>query len=263
MQISLIITTYNWKEALQLSMQSVLQQTLLPMEIIVADDGSASDTAEMVEAFKTTSPIPVVHSWQEDKGFRSAKSRNKAIAKARGEYIVLIDGDIVLEPHFIEDHRSYAHTGYFVQGTRVLLGEDFTAEVIANGHLHRQPFFAKGVGNKKNCLRAKLLARLFSFPSNGLSGIKTCNFAFWKQDALKVNGFNEAFVGWGREDSEFAARLMNCGVKRQNLKFYAVGYHLHHPVNARERLAINDNILKRTIDERLVWCEQGINQYIF
>lgn len=261
MQISLIITTYNWKEALQLSLLSVLSQTILPLEIVVADDGSGQETADLVREFASSSSVPVIHSWQEDRGFRSARSRNKAIAKAKGEYIILIDGDIVLEPNFIADHRTFASPGYFVQGTRALLGPELSALALRNGNL-RLPFWARGVENKKNCLRSVLLARLFSFKGRGLRGIKTCNFAFWKLDALRVNGFNEEFVGWGREDSEFAARLTNTGIKRRNVKFHALGYHLHHPENARDRLAVNDDILKRTIEGQLKWCEKGIKQHL-
>ena len=261
MQISLIITTYNWKEALQLSLLSVLNQTFLPQEIVVADDGSGPDTAALVREIGASSPIPIVHSWQEDEGFRSARSRNKAIAKASGDYIILIDGDIVLEPHFIADHRTFANPGYFVQGSRALLGQQLTAKALESGQLHFS-FFASGVENKKNCLRSALLARLFSFRSNRLSGVKTCNFAFWKQDALRINGFNEDFIGWGREDSEFAARLLNNGIKRQNVRFHALGYHLYHQVNARDWLAVNDGILKTTIEEQRSWCEKGLDQHL-
>jgi len=118
------------------------------------------------------------------------------------------------------------------------------------------------VENRKNCVRSLLLARLFSFRSRRLPGVKTCNFAFWREDALAINGFNEEFVGWGREDSEFTARLLNTGVRRQNLKFCALGYHLHHSMNERDRLVINDSILRRTIDEKLRRCERGVDQYL-
>ena len=261
MRISLIITTYNWKEALQLSLKSCLEQTRLPNEIVVADDGSRDDTKMLVETIAAQSPVPLYHSWQADKGFRLAKSRNKAIAKASGEYIILIDGDIILDPHFVSDHCEFASQGYFVQGTRVLLNKTYSAKVLTGAHL-AVPLFARGVENKKNCLRSRMLARLFSFRSKRLPGIKTCNFAFWREDALKINGFNEQFVGWGREDSEFTARLLNAGIKRQNVKFYALGYHLYHPINTRERLSINDGILRQTIEQKLTWCEQGINQYL-
>jgi glycosyltransferase involved in cell wall biosynthesis len=261
MDISLIITTYNWKEALHLSLASVLAQTLLPLEIVVADDGSRSDTAEMVRSVAAAAPVPIIHSWQQDKGFRLARSRNRAIAKARGEYVLLIDGDILLHPRFIEDHQAFARPGYFVQGTRVLLGKKLSARILRSGCLEL-PVLGWGVQNKKNCLRSPLLARLFSFTSRRLPGIKTCNFAFWRQDALAINGFNEEFVGWGREDSEFTARLLNLGLRRQNLKFFALGYHLYHPMNTRDRLPINDAILKQTIEKQARWCERGLDQYL-
>ncbi len=261
MQISLIITTYNWKEALQLSLQSVLSQTLLPMEIVVADDGSQPDTAELVRMFGEISPVPVVHSWQEDEGYRLARSRNKAIAKAKGEYILLVDGDVILGPHFVSDHRAFAQSSYFIQGTRVLLGQEITATVMRSG-LPPSLFFARGVGNRKNCIRSEMLARLFSFESRRLGSVRLCNSAFWKRDALRVNGFNEEFVGWGREDSEFVARLLNSGIKRRNLKFHGQGYHLHHPENAQNRLAANDILLEKTVVGQLAWCEKGLDQHL-
>jgi glycosyltransferase involved in cell wall biosynthesis len=261
MQISLIITTYNWKEALRLSLQSVLLQTLLPSEIVVADDGSEADTAELLINFSGFSPIPIIHSWQKDKGYRLAKSRNRAIAKAKGEYILLIDGDMVLDPRFVADHIAFAQSGQFVQGPRALLGKELTGTILESGVV-RLPPLGKGIGNRKNCLRSTLLARMFSFKSKKLSGIKLCNFAFWKQDAIKVNGFNEDFIGWGREDSEFVARLFNRGIGRQNLKFHSIGYHLHHPMNTRDRVSVNDRILEKTVRGRLDWCEKGIDQYL-
>ena len=261
MRISLIITTYNWRTALELCLHSVLKQTQPPCEIVVADDGSRPDTAELVRHVRLSTNIPIIHSWQEDKGFRLARSRNKAIAKANGEYIILVDGDIMLEPHFIADHGDFSQHGYFVQGTRVLLGKDLSARILRTGQL-RIPLLLTGVENKKNCLRSVWLARLFSFRCQNLSGIKTCNFAFWKKDAISINGFNEEFVGWGREDSEFTARLLNFGNKRQNVKFQALGYHLYHPMNTRDRLPWNDAILKKTIDEKLKWCHKGLDQYL-
>lgn len=261
MKLSLIITTYNWKEALEASLDSAFYQTLVPGEIIVADDGSRSDTGDVVERMAACSPVPLIHSWQEDKGFRLARSRNRAIAKARGEYIILVDGDIVLERHFIEDHLGFARPGYFVQGTRVLLSRELSVEVLANSAM-LPVCTRRGVENRKNCLRSGVLARLFSFTSKSLTGIKTCNFAFYREDAVAVNGFNEEFVGWGREDSEFTVRLLNRGVRRRNMKFNGLAYHLYHPMNDRARLESNDEILRQTIERRLTWCAKGLDQYL-
>ena len=259
MRVSLIITTYNWKEALAVVLASAFRQTLLPMEIVVADDGSRSDTADLVASLGAEAPVPVLHSWQKDKGFRAAKSRNRAIRKARGDYILFVDGDMILDRRFVADHLAVARRGWFVQGPRALLGAALTTEVLATGRLHL-PFAARGVGNKKNCLRSVWLSRLLSWQSTTLSGIRLCNFAFWREDAFRVNGFNEEFVGWGREDSEFVARLLNSGLKRRNLRFRALGYHLHHPMNDRGRLSLNDELLQSTIERQLVRCDRGLDQ---
>ena len=261
MKVSLIITTCNWKEALEVALLSAFDQTMLPDEIVVADDGSRSDTRDIIALLAKDAPVPILHSWQRDKGFRLARSRNRAIARATGDYVILIDGDVVMEKHFIEDHLAFRHPGFFVQGTRVLLKSALSERVLQNKGME-QAFCYKGVENKKNCLRSKLLAKMFSFSSRSLVGVKTCNFAFFKKDAIAVNGFNEEFVGWGREDSEFIVRLLNKGVRRQNMKFNGLVYHLYHPMNDRTRLQHNDHILQQTIAKQLTWCDKGINQYL-
>ncbi len=261
MNISLIITTYNWKEALELSLNSSLNQIKKPMEIIVADDGSDPSTAEVISRVAASSSVPVIHSWQQDKGFRLSTSRNKAIARARGEYIILIDGDIILEKHFICDHARFARSGFFIQGTRVLLNKKLSREILLQKKMTGS-FCSRGVENRKNCLRSNILADLFSFQSKGRSGVRTCNFAFWRKDALAVNGFNEEFVGWGREDSEFTARLLNKGLVRRNVKFNALAYHLFHVISDRSHLEKNDGLLQEAVQEKRSWCKKGVSQYL-
>lgn len=261
-KITLIITTYNWKEALSLCLESVSRQSFPPVEVIVADDGSSSDTGEFVRNFAEQASFPVFHCWQKDRGFRLARIRNKAISQARGDYIILIDGDIVLGKRFLEDHASFAKAGFFSQGRRVLLSDDLTEQAIAKGRLPDLLFVRKGVGNRKNLFYSSLMARLFAFGNRRLAGIKGCNVAFWRKDCLRVNGFNEEFTGWGREDSEFAMRLLNMGIRRRNIRFNAIACHLYHSVNDRKNLSVNDQILQKTIEEGLKWCEHGIDKHI-
>ena len=104
MKLTLIITTYNWPESLLLVLKSIEFQTILPDEVIIADDGSTRETYDLINNFKKKSNLKILHSWQEDIGFRAARSRNNAIHISSGEYIVLIDGDSVLHPQFIKDH---------------------------------------------------------------------------------------------------------------------------------------------------------------
>lgn len=259
MTISLIITTYNWKEALELSLLSALDQTRPADEILIADDGSREDTADLIEHITRESPVPIHHVWQEDQGFRAARIRNQAIVRAKSEYIIFIDGDVILHPTFLADHEEVARPRFFSQGSRVLLSQSKSALVLTNKQTHFS-LFEKGLNNRKNALHSRLLSRLVSTKAANLKGIKTCNFAFWRADAMAVNGFNEDFEGWGREDSEFAVRLMNSGARRQTIRFRALAFHLFHPPNPRDSLARNDRLLEEAVRNRSTWCKNGIHK---
>lgn len=261
MRVSIIITTYNWKSALKVSLKSIYNQSLLPNEIIIADDGSSDGTDTLIQDIAQTSTIPLIHSWQEDDGFRASSSRNKAIAKATSEYIILIDGDMILHKDFIKDHIKIAKQGYFVQGGRVLITQAKTPQVLQD-EIIEFGFFDSGIKNRKNTIHSNILSSIFSVQKDTLKGIRTCNMAFFRDDCIKVNGFNEDFVGWGREDSEFAVRLINSGIKRQTIKFCCIAYHIHHNENSKKMLEINDKILQNSIDNKLIFCQNGIDKYL-
>ena len=261
MRLTLIITTYNWPDSLELVLKSIESQTITPDEIIIADDGSAAETQAVVSRFQEDSDLNIIHSWQKDKGFRVAKSRNKAIAKSSGDYIILVDGDMILHRKFIQDHINNAQAHYFVQGSRVLLTEDETNKILDSKKISFS-FFSSGLKNRKNAIHSNLMSKFFSTKKNYIHGIKTCNMGFYKQDCININGFNNDFEGWGREDNEFIVRLLNSGINRKNVHFNAIQFHLWHKDNSRESLERNNLILKEAINNRIKWCDNGINRYL-
>jgi glycosyltransferase involved in cell wall biosynthesis len=258
MKITLIITTYNWPEALLLVLKSIEGQSILPDEIIIADDGSKNETNELIISFQKKSNLNIIHSWQDDIGFRASRSRNKAILKSSGDYIILIDGDVILHPKFIQDHIINAEEGYFIQGCRALLSENITSKNLMNKNIYFS-FFSTGIMNRKNTIHSFLLSKVFSNKHNNLRGIRSCNMSFYLKDCLNINGFNNEFNGWGREDSEFIVRLMNSGVSRKNIRFSAIQFHLWHNENTRAYIRQNNSILEAAINNRSQWCENGIN----
>ncbi|MBL7003447.1 MAG: glycosyltransferase family 2 protein [Gammaproteobacteria bacterium] len=261
MNCSLIITTYNWPEALELVLTTAVEQSEQPNEIIIADDGSSKDTEILVSAFSNKTAVPIVHSWQEDNGFRLSKSRNIAIAKARFEYIIVADGDMLLHKDFVKDHKKCARRGVYVQGSRALLQSKFTKKILKTKKIKIPSFFSNEVKNKLNIFRIPFISTMLCRKNNqNMSRIRGCNFSLFKDDIIKVNGFNEEFTTWGKEDSEFVKRLFNAGIYRKNLKFSALQYHLYHKEGSA-----NDNnisILNNTINNNLIWCQDGINQYL-
>ena len=261
MRVSLIITTYNWPESLILVLKSIENQTIVPEEVVIADDGSTVETKEIIVKFQKDSDLNIIHSWQEDNGFRAAKSRNKAIAKSSGDYIVLIDGDIILHPKFIQDHVNNAKVGYFIQGSRVLITQDITEQRIISKKISFS-FFSKGLNSKKNSLHSNFLSKIFSTYKNSLRGTRCCNIAFFKQDCMNVNGFNNEFEGWGREESALVLLLFNNGIYRKNVRFNAIQYHLWHKEIDRTSLIYNNQLLQNSIENKLKVCKKGINKYI-
>jgi glycosyltransferase involved in cell wall biosynthesis len=261
MRVSLVITTYNSPDALLLVLKSIETQFTLPSEVIIADDGSNDSTKEIIDSFKLSSNLTIVHSWQEDKGFRAAKSRNQAISLTNEAYIVLIDGDVILHPEFIHDHIKNAEKGFFIQGSRVFLSKESSKDAVMNKKTGFS-FFSPGIKNAKNAIHSNFLSKLFIKKNKKIKGIKTCNMSFFKQDCININGFNEDFEGWGREDSEFVVRFFNSGILRKNIRFNAIQFHLWHSQNNRDSLMQNDFILRSSINKNSNWSKNGIDKYL-
>ena len=260
MTVSLIISTYNWPRALFLCLDSVMRQTTMPTEILIADDGSGMSTRDVVTHFTAISPVPVRHIWHEDQGFRLAAIRNKAIAASRGEYIIQIDGDLILHRDFIRDHTAFARKGCFTAGSRGIIGKELTQKVL-NGTVSASfTPWTKGIRNKNNILRIPLAASLYRIlvPTRFVKG---CNMAFWREDLIKVNGYDESFTGWGGEDTELVVRLKNNGIRQQCMKFRGIVFHLYHGKQDREMRSLNKARCQQSIRERRTRCEIGITRY--
>lgn len=261
--ISLIISTYNRPDALVACLESVRRQKRLPMEVIVADDGSGEETKSTIERLARDFPIPIIHVWQEDRGFRLAQIRNKAIARARGKYIVQTDGDIVMSRRFIADHARYAREGEFVKGVRVRLDETPSREICLSPRGRIPSFFSRGLLNRLKAVRFLPLAYFFAsyFKKDKAYGLG-CNMAFFKKDLIAVNGYDEAFEGWGREDDDIAHRLYRAGIKMRDLRFAGICYHLWHVENSRADMEENMRKCAQRDAAGIVRAEKGLDAHL-
>lgn len=254
MKISLIISTYNNPDMLRLSLMSVKQQTQMPYEVIVADDGSTDETRQLIARMADGFPCTLKHAWQEDRGFRLAESRNNALRMCEGDYVVFIDGDIIMERHFIEDHELMAQEGYFVVGSRSKLNQAVSKRLISR-HSINVHWYSRGVRRRINALHMPWLA---FYTRNLYRKVwdkgRGCNIAAFMSDLRKVNGFDADMVGYGLEDTDLIVRLVNLGLKRTWAKFRAIEFHLYH----KEKSFANDNrpLLAKNKDK--VRCENGI-----
>lgn len=256
---TLLISTYNWPEALNLCLLSIQKQTQPPLEVIIADDGSGPDTEAIIKKFQALLSIPVIHIWHEDHGFRKSIILNKAVKAASGEYIVQIDGDVILDQHFVEDHISLAEKGFFVRGTRSHVSAQILPDVFRKKRTDFS-FYSRGIINRFNAIRIPLLSFLFQKKQRKSNSVRGSNLAFWKTDYILVNGYNNDLEGWGHEDEELATRFVNNNILKKAVKLKAIQYHLTHALSPRTQEDSHTIILNNTHLKQLKTCENGYKQ---
>lgn len=255
--VALIITTYNAKERLGLVLDSARNLNPLPKEIIIADDGSTNDTKELIESYAKDFPCPIAHVWQEDKGFRAAMIRNKGIRAATTPYVILIDGDIIMDSHFITDHLRFAYPNMIIGGSRTMLSPEVTQAMLesytqGDYNAYKQAFKYKS-WKAYRCIALAYgiyyasTSTKHMFKRTDRAPLGSANMAFYKADWERVGGFDEAFVGHGSEDWEFVARFLFAGGRARRVKFAAVGYHIHHPTRSQHNAQKNSERYQQTL----------------
>ena len=240
-------------------LESVLAQTQLPDEILIADDGSDETTKNLIDSFRSRFSIPVKHLWQAHTGFQKSAIMNKAVAETTCDYIIQIDGDILLNKHFIEDHTKAAEHNHFIRGSRCLLSESKTKSIFNSRSIQLSPF-ESGISNKINAMRIPFIAAWLTNYSKRSDNVHGCNCSFWRNDFTKVNGYNNDFTGWGHEDIELAARFINAGLTQKKIKMTAVGYHLYHPFAERSSVSKNYKLYEEAVRTGITRCSNGYEQ---
>lgn len=258
---SLVTPTYNWPKALNLLLKSVLKQSRLPDEVIIADDGSKPDTKKLIKDYQRKFPIPLIHIWHEDNGNRKPRIMNKAIAKAQYNYIIEIDGDIIMHQEFIKDHLKFAKKGQYLYGSRVNIQKEHLDELFSKEQVAFN-YFSKGIKKRGRTIHLPLLTKFYKPVEKRSNKLRGCNMSFWREDFIKINGFNENLVGWGIDDSEMIQRLHNIGIVGKRLKFAGIAYHIYHKGQSKSHIDINLDIEKQTVKEKLISIEKGVSQYL-
>lgn len=260
MRVALVVTTFERPDALARVLESVAAQSRPPDELAIADDGSGPATRALVAAHAARTGRPVVHAWHAHDGFRAGAARNRAIARVTSDYVVLIDGDMVLDREFVADHAAAATRGCWTQGCRLPLDAAATRAVLA-GDAPERWRTSLDARHRLQGHRRPALARTLAPVAGALLAVKACNQGHWRADLQRVNGYDEELVGWGAEDKELCARLAHAGVRRRGLLCAALAWHLHHAPASRDRASHNLARLATTRAERRTRCVAGLDRH--
>jgi GT2 family glycosyltransferase len=234
-RISIIVTTFNSLDSLIKVMTSINQQTVPPLEVIVADDGSAGGVSSFLDSFRGLACFPVIHSWQPDSGFRLSRSRNLAAAKASGDWLLFLDGDCLMPRNFIRRHLRLAESMHLVFGARKLLPKLDSEDLVLDSrggldlgkHLSGRKFLWMPLG-----IFRKFPRRSWRNFRGFLMGIDSTLFK-------RVAGFDETFTSWGLEDSDFAVRAKRAGGHLKDGRYANAVVHLYHPEPSVREKSLN------------------------
>lgn len=264
--ISVIVTTYNRPDALEAVLRSLACQTDKDFEVVVADDGSTAETSRLIEAWKAKFGHRLAHVWHDDRGFRAAEIRNRAILAAHGAYCIFLDGDCIVRPDFVGVHRRLAEPGWFVTGNRILLSDVLTATVLREkltpDAWSIAGWIAERLSGGVNRLSALLrlpLGPLRRLRQRAWRGARSCNLAIWRSDLDRVDGFDADFSGWGKEDSDIIVRLLHAGLRRKDGTFATGVIHLWHAEFDRSALSENERKLSEIIASDRVRAQRGLS----
>jgi glycosyltransferase involved in cell wall biosynthesis len=266
--LSVIVSTYNNPLSLEKTLWGLCCQTESDFEVLVADDGSAQETGDFVQAFARQSGLRMQHVWHEDRGFRKGWILNRAIVAAAGDYLIFLDGDCIPRDDFVASHQRLARPGYFIAGGShvEIPGEvhlRFGRQDIEAQHVFDVRWLAsRGMAAAKyryRLTRKPLLARSLDLLTPRPGVFVGCNSSAWKEDILAVNGFDQTYTH-SSDDKELGVRMTHNGVKSRRLKYSLVTVHLNHPrpYFSPEQKRANKLRLREMRARRVTWTPNGI-----
>jgi glycosyltransferase involved in cell wall biosynthesis len=264
---SVIISTYNQPKWLEKVLWSYELQTETNFEIVIADDGSSSVTKALIDHFIKHSKLKIKHVWHEDSGFQKTIILNKAIVETTSDYLIFTDGDCIARKDFVEAHLRLRKKSAILSGGYFKLIESISNSITKRDIENQNCFDSKWLvnnGQKRTFKNNKLTSEGFkAWFLNTFTPTKATfdgmNASGWKDDILKVNGFDER-MKYGGEDREMGERLMNNGIKFIQARYSLICVHLYHsrPYKNHDDIANNIKIRKQVSKNRSVWTDFGI-----
>jgi len=231
-ELAVIVSTFERPQHLRRCLESIAVQTdvVERIEVIVTDDGSRDLTLEMVTAFARRAAFRVAFTTHEHDGFRLSQCRNEGAAVARADRLLFTDGDCLLPPGSLARYLSTIRPGLVAAGDSCRLDEAATDSLTLDD-IREGRFLAAVAPQERRRLAAKAAhSRLYEFLRVPMRPRVYGNaIGITRVDYEALNGFDEAFVGWGLEDRDLQRRAEAVGIRATGMFAHAF-VHQWHPV---------------------------------
>lgn len=274
MKISVIVPTYNRPKALKLCLLSLASQSIMPYDILIADDGSTAETRDTVLEMqeKLKHAFPVKHIWHEDIGFRKPRILNETVRQSTGDYLIFIDGDCMAHRHFIRSHVENSSPEAILSGKRVEIGKELTMRLLDRGTIlnsfNLRLLWDAAMSRSRKVeeaimIKNRYLRHMTHRDRITDDGVWGCNFSLYKDLFIAINGCDEDFLDGSIEDNDLGIRVLNQGKQVRSVRGLAIIFHLWHDSSwsfENDKYQHNLAILKRRIANREAVCKNGIKK---
>jgi glycosyltransferase involved in cell wall biosynthesis len=269
MKASIILTTYNSPVWLEKVLWGYANQSERDFEILIADDGSDSETRNVIHRIEAETGLTLQHVWHPDRGFRKSVILNRATVESRSDYLIYSDADCIPNRDFVSAHIRYRTKGHFLSGGMVRLPMAIscriTREDIQNGRVTRMPWLLRnGVRPNPKILASAAslyVARIFDRLTTTKASWNGHNSSGWRDDIVAANGFDER-MQYGGLDRELGERLINAGIQPIQIRHRAICVHLDHSRSYESTASWTRNaaIRSETINSKRTQTVHGIRQ---
>ena len=266
LDVALLVTTYQRTSHLRRVLASIERQRGIDsrFEVVVMDDGSTDETADLVQQFRRRARFPVGFTTHPHTTFCAARCRNEGAAASKAPYLLFLDGDCVLPPDHVAVHLAHRKPGWAMVGDCVRLDE-MQSNRLTEDVIRYSAFLEWGASVEWR--RLKKQDHKFRFynwlgHSRKPNKLKSGNVGIWRSDYEMVNGFDENYRGWGCEDDDLGVRLRQAGVRLGSILRWTRSYHLWHPKDPSTPARWSDgpNVKYFLREGRLTRCRNGLKK---
>ncbi|WP_373000146.1 glycosyltransferase [Sulfurimonas sp.] len=270
MKTCVIIAIYSDLEALKLIINSLLSQTHIPDEIIVAEDAEHENIKQYINSLNNKN---IIHISQADNGWMKEKILNEAIKKSTSEYLIFIDGDCVPYTNFVKAHIDLSEKNTVLCGRRTEPGEYFSS-LIRSNQLTMKEFEKKYFVNyfklKQDNIRhidegmefktESVIFKLIHKLGRKNSHIVGCNWSCYKENLVQINGYDEDFtLPTTGEDTDIERRLKHFGIRMKSCRNAAIVVHLYHKKIFNDDISSKTEALMETKKDIYI-CKNGLEK---
>lgn len=267
--VHLIIITHTTRH-LEAVLKGITLLTPQPTTISVTCDVDDPEIEHLIKFCVDQFNLQIYYTAREHhKIARPAQTRNNAIRTLMDNdhssgQLIFIDGDMILSPHAIKQHRELSAKYNLIVGERFNLSELDTPafqQLLMEDKIplvdeHSDEFKRLVKVDKKRRQHARL--RRLGLTKPGKPKVIGCHFSIRFSDFIKINGFDERFTGYGGEDDDIGRRAHKSGLRYHTAAAAIPSYHLYHPTRSYGKWKDNEGPAVYNNEPWEIRCKLGL-----